>query len=248
MNGAVTHVVQFSGGIGSWATAQRVVAEHGPQDVVLLFADVRVEDPDLYRFVHQAADQIGVPLTTVADGRTPFAVFRDQRFLGNSRVAPCSEYLKQRPCRRWLETHCDQDRTVLYVGIDASEERRTPAIIRGWAPWTVRFPLCEPPLLTKDDMLDQALAAGVQPPRLYALGFSHNNCGGLCVRGGHRHWAHVLEEFPERYAQAELQEQELRAELGDVAILRDRTGGRSRPLTLTEFRERQQGSSNRRAA
>ncbi|BCL30568.1 hypothetical protein ACFFS2_22220 [Streptomyces aurantiacus] len=57
------------------------------------------------------------------------------------------------------------------------------------------------------------------------LGFGPNNCGSLCVRGGHRHWARVLEVFPERYAEAERQEQELRAELGDVAILRDRTGG-----------------------
>jgi hypothetical protein len=58
----------------------------------------------------------------------------------------------------------------------------------------------------------------------------------------------VLEVFPERYAEAERQEVELRAELGDVAILRDRSGGRSRPLTLREFREGQQKSPNRPAA
>ncbi|MEV0220691.1 hypothetical protein [Streptomyces sp. NPDC050704] len=100
--------------------------------------------------------------------------------------------------------------------------------------------MCNPPHLTKDEMLDQARAAGLEPPRLYELGFGHNNCGSLCVRGGHRHWARVLEVFPQRYAEAERQEQELRAELGDVAFLRDRSGGRSRPLTLTEFRERQE--------
>jgi hypothetical protein len=31
---------------------------------------------------------LGVPVTVVADGRTPFEVFADQRFLGNSRLAP----------------------------------------------------------------------------------------------------------------------------------------------------------------
>ncbi|MEV1083462.1 hypothetical protein AB0I98_35480 [Streptomyces sp. NPDC050211] len=234
------HVVQYSGGIGSWATAQRVAAEYGPHDLVLLFADTLVEDPDLYRFVSEAAGQLGVPVTRVADGRTPFEVFWHQRFLGNSRYAPCSEFLKQRPCRSWLETHADPADTVLYVGIDWSEQRRTAAIERGWAPWTVTFPMCDPPYLTKDEMLDQARAAGVEPPVLYELGFGHNNCGSLCVRGGHQHWARVLEIFPERYAEAERQEQELRAELGDVAILRDRSGGRTRPLTLTEFRERQE--------
>ena len=60
----------------------------------------------------------------------------------------------------------------------------------------------------------------------------------MCVRGGHKHWLHLLEVFPDRYAQAETAEQKLRAELGDVAILRERCGGVSRPLTLTELRHR----------
>ncbi|SEB60227.1 hypothetical protein [Streptomyces melanosporofaciens] len=236
----IRRVVQFSGGIGSWAATQRVLAKHGTQDLVLLFADTLVEDPDLYRFVRDAESQIGVPATRVADGHTPFEVFWQKRFLGNSRLAPCSEILKQRPCRRWLEENADPAETVLYVGIDWSEQRRTPAIERGWTPWTVTFPMCDPPYLTKEEMLDQARAAGLEPPLLYALGFGHNNCGSLCVRGGHRHWTRVLEVFPDRYAEAERQERELRDELGDVAILRDRSGGGSRPLTLTEFRERQE--------
>ncbi|WP_416968229.1 hypothetical protein [Streptomyces sp. 4F14] len=242
------HVVQLSGGIGSWAAAQRVVAEHGTRDLVLLFADTLVEDEDLYRFLDDAAEQIGVTVTRVADGRTPFEVFRQRRFLGNSRLAPCSDFLKQRPCRSWLEAHADPADTVLHIGIDWFEERRVPAIVRGWAPWTVAFPMCDPPYLTKEQMLDAARTAGLRPPRLYALGFAHNNCGSLCVRGGQKHWAHVLDVFPERYAQSEREERELRTELGDVAILRDRTGGHSRPLTLTDFRERQesQEGQNRR--
>lgn len=76
-----THVVQYSGGIGSWAATQRVIAEHGAEDLVLLFADTRAEDDDLYRFLRDSAAQIGVPVTVVADGRTPFQLFRDQRFL-----------------------------------------------------------------------------------------------------------------------------------------------------------------------
>lgn len=136
-------------------------------------ADTRVEDPDLWRFVHDSSVHIGVPPTVVADGRTPFEVFHDQRFLGNSRLAPCSAILKQRPSRAWLQEHTDPADTVLYVGIDWSEVRRTPAIERGWAPWTVRFPMCDPPYLSKQEMLDAARAAGIEPPRLYELGFSH---------------------------------------------------------------------------
>ena len=44
-------------------------------------ADTRVEDPDLWRFVRDSTVHMGVPPTVVADGRTPFEVFTDQRFL-----------------------------------------------------------------------------------------------------------------------------------------------------------------------
>jgi hypothetical protein len=232
------HVVQYSGGIGSWATAQRVAADHGTHDLVLLFADTGVEDPDLYRFLTDSSAQLGVPVTVVADGRTPFEVFQDQRFLGNSRLAPCSHHLKQRPCRRWLDTNTDPADTVLYVGIDWSEAHRTPAIEAGWAPWPVQFPMCSPPHLTKDDMQNQARALGIRPPRLYELGFKHNNCGGACVRAGQRQWLRLLKTFPDRFEQAEQQEQQLRAYLGDVAILRERVHGKSQPLPLAELRRR----------
>jgi 3'-phosphoadenosine 5'-phosphosulfate sulfotransferase (PAPS reductase)/FAD synthetase len=59
----VRHVVMFSGGLLSWAAAKRVVAGNGTGDVVLLFTDTRAEDGDLYRFLAEAAANVGVPLT-----------------------------------------------------------------------------------------------------------------------------------------------------------------------------------------
>lgn len=103
------HVVMFSGGIGSWATASRVADDHGTDSLTLLFADTLVEDADTYRFLHEAAEQVGGELVIVKDGRTPFEVFHDDHFLGNSRLANCSKYLKQKPCREWLEANVDPD-------------------------------------------------------------------------------------------------------------------------------------------
>jgi hypothetical protein len=168
------HVVQFSGGIGSWAAAMRVAAEHGTDNLVLLAADTKVEDPDLWRFVDDAGTLLGVTPVVVADGRTPWQVFANHRFLGNSLIAPCSVHLKQKPCRAWLTANADPATTVLYVGIDWSESQRVPAIEKGWAPWEVRFPMCDPPNLSKEHMLDWARAEGLRPPRLYEQGFKHN--------------------------------------------------------------------------
>jgi hypothetical protein len=168
----------MSGGIGSFAAATRVAERYGTDDMVLLFADTLVEDEDLHRFLSDAVDYLGVPLVRVCDGRTPWQVFADVRWIGNSRLAPCSKWLKQIPCRRWLQENTDPADTVLYVGLDWAERRREPGVVHGWAPWRVEFPMTERPYLTKEQMLEDCRARGLRPPRLYELGYSHNNCGG----------------------------------------------------------------------
>ncbi|MEU1413250.1 hypothetical protein [Streptomyces sp. NPDC005731] len=240
-HGDVMHVVMWSGGITSWATARHVIAQHGTASTVLLFADTNAEDEDLYAWNQAAAEQLGTRVVRVADEqeRDPWQVFEDVRWLGNTRVAQCSHVLKQEPCRAWLTAHTDPDATVVYVGIDWSEQHRLPAIVDGWAPWPVDAPLTRPPYQDKHQLLAEARAVGLPTPRLYRLGFAHNNCGGACVRGGQAQWARLLEVFPERYARAEAAEAKMRRLLGkDVSILRDRTGGQTRPLTLAALRHR----------
>ncbi len=196
------HVVMFSGGIGSWAAAKRVAAEHGTNDLTLLFTDTLIEDEDLYRFLDDAAVNIGVPITRIAEGRDPWQVFFDVRFLGNSRVDPCSRVLKREMAGRWLKDNCDPLDTEVYVGIDWTEEHRftTLAERRGVEGWTYLAPLCDPPLTMKLQMIDALKAEGIRPPRLYAMGFSHNNCGGFCVKAGQGHFALLLQHLPDRYA------------------------------------------------
>lgn len=234
------HVVMFSGGIGSWATAARVAEKHGTDNLVLLFADTLVEDEDTYRFLNEAAVQVGGELVKVADGRTPFEVFHDDHFLGNSRLANCSKYLKIKPCREWLEANCDPDDTVLYVGIDWTETHRLPAITAGWLPYQVVAPLTEPPLRDKLGMVKAARRAGLEPPAAYDSGYPHANCLSQgCVRGGQAYWQLLLRDRPEVYAKTEAEEAGIReTEWGkDAAMLRSRVGGESTPMTLKEFRE-----------
>ena len=243
------HIVMFSGGVGSWAAARRVAEAHGPANVRLLFTDTKMEDEDLYRFLDSAAANVGAELVTIEDGRDPWQVFFDSRFLGNTRADPCSRILKRDLARSWIEAHYpDPDSVTLYVGIDWTEEHRMRNVVRNWSPYTVEAPLCERPYLSKGQWLDELQAAGIEVPRLYAMGFPHNNCGGFCVKAGQAHFALLLDRMPERYHYHEEKEQEIRDYLKkDVAILRDRRGGCTRPMTLREFREniqRGQGTDN----
>ncbi|MFF9649694.1 hypothetical protein [Streptomyces sp. NPDC014622] len=243
------HVVQFSGGIGSFGAAFRVAERYGTDNLVLLIADTGIEDEDLWRFADETSRFLGVPLTKVKDGRTPWELFRDKRFLGNDRITPCTKYLKQIPCRKWMREHADPADTVAYIGIENTKKDRAriPAIVRNWEPWITQFPLCEEgePLTkeqSKAQLLNEARALGVEPPRLYGLEYAHNNCGGTCVRAGMQQWRHTLKVFPERFAYAEAQEAELREMLGDVSILRQRRKGVAYNLPLSELRREHEGA------
>jgi 3'-phosphoadenosine 5'-phosphosulfate sulfotransferase (PAPS reductase)/FAD synthetase len=59
----VHHVIQWSGGIGSWAATELVRRQHPDDPVTLLFADVQVEDNNLYRFNADASQRLEIPIT-----------------------------------------------------------------------------------------------------------------------------------------------------------------------------------------
>jgi Fe-S-cluster containining protein len=98
--------------------------------------------------------------------------------------------------------------------------------------------MCEEPYVTKDEMLEELASLGIEIPRLYKMGFSHNNCGGFCVRAGQGHFANLFKHLEERYQFHENKEQELREYLGkDVSILRRQRNGVKSRLTLRQLRE-----------
>lgn len=235
----VKHVVMYSSGIGSWAAAKRVVAKHGTKNTILLFADTLIEDEDNYRFLEESAKQLGCQLIRVADGRDPWQVFQDKRWLGNSRVAQCSHLLKQQPCLKWLQENDPEHEAIVYVGIDWMESHRLPAIQKHWQPWQVEAPLTEAPYLDKVQLLEWARGEALKPPRMYDYYFAHANCGGFCVRAGKAHFANLLRYFPDRYLHHEEKEQEFQTFLGkEVTILREQVDTVRQPLSLREFRQR----------
>lgn len=139
------HIVSFSGGLGSWMAAKRVAAKYGTDNLYLVFTDTRMEDPDLYRFLDEAAANVGGQLIKLADGRTPWQVFKDKRFMGNTRTAHCSQELKSKVFEAWLEEQAFDD-FIVYLGIDWTEEHRLIAH-RKHVGHTVEAPLCDKPFM-----------------------------------------------------------------------------------------------------
>lgn len=231
-------VIQYSGGISSWYTALRTIQRYGADGVVLLFADVKAEDPDTYRFIDETAASLGAPLVTVCDGRTPRDVMRDERMIGNSMIDPCSRILKRQLLDRWHRENCSPDETVLYFGIGPDDSRRIPRIRERMLPWITDFPLLWEPVVWKREQFAELLRQGIAAPALYDYGFPHGNCGGACIKAGQAQWALLWRVNRCLYLEWEEWEEEMRKEVGNHSILRDRSGGTSRPLTLLEFRQR----------
>lgn len=233
------HIVFFSGGIGSYFTAKRVINRFGNQNVELLFTDTLIEDEDLYRFINEASTKLDVKLIRIADGRTPWEVAKDVKFIPNSRIAQCSHLLKQKTAERYIKENYTPDECILYLGIDWTEQHRRAAPTTNWSPYTVIFPLCEEPYLDKNEMLRILKEEDkIEIPRLYKLGFYHNNCGGFCFRAGIGHFKNLLEQMPERYLEHEKKEKEMREFLGrdDVSILRRTRDGKKINITLEDLR------------
>ncbi len=65
-------VMNFSGGLCSFWAAHRVIQRHGRENVTLLFADTLIEDDELYQFNEQASALLGVPITRICQGETPW--------------------------------------------------------------------------------------------------------------------------------------------------------------------------------
>lgn len=235
-----TRLVQFSTGLASAEVGRRSVERFGVDQVVLLTADTLVEDEDNWRFAREARALLGNPRWVIlTDGRTPMQVGRDERVVPNNRMAVCSKLLKRELLYAWITGTYTADEVVVQLGFDWTEQARHDAAAPLWQPYVAESPLMQPPYVHKPMLMRQWAGRGVAPPRLYDYGFGHANCGGACVRGGQAQWRLLLAVNRERYLLWENEEEATRAMLGkDVAILKDRTGGDPRPLSLREFRLR----------
>lgn len=232
----MTHVVMFSSGIGSWAAAKIVADRYGVENTKLLFMDTQIEDDDNYRFLKEAADNVGAELVWLKEGRDVFQVFKDVKYMGNSRIDPCSRILKRETADKWIEENFTPETVIVYTGIDWTEQHRHERMAKRKLPWIYKAPLVDE-AITKAGMLSWAKSEGLEPPRMYDMGFQHANCGGFCIKSGQAQFKKLWENFPERYLEYEKKEQEVYDHIGSAhPFIRKTENGQMRYLSMREFR------------
>jgi 3'-phosphoadenosine 5'-phosphosulfate sulfotransferase (PAPS reductase)/FAD synthetase len=234
------YVVSLSGGLSSAVAADRTIARYGRENVDLWFANTNWEDEDLHRFLDDLERRWGGAIVVHANaGKNPLTVAEDERIIPNQKLAVCSRVLKQIPFRNYLRS-IPRPVTVV-IGLDWTELHRHDGPRRAWEAEgaIVTFPLMDPPLT--GDYAAIVHAWGIAIPRMYELGFPHNNCGGRCVRQGQKEWLRLRDTFPERFAEVrdwEARQQKIGDARANYALLRDRTGGTLKPLSLAELERR----------
>lgn len=231
------HVVSYSGGLNSFMVGKIVVDQFGPDDTFLVFTDTKTEDEDLYRFINQTVAHLGAEYISLADGRNVWQVFNDVKYMGNSRCDPCSKHLKKELFKNWLVGNFGPNECTLYVGMGWDECHRLVPMQERYSPYLVKAPLTEYPYFSKTDIIQYLDSINIEIPKLHKKGFSHNNCGGFCVKAGLAQFKKLYEEMPERYRYHESEQEKLFCKIGQHGFLRKTTGGIVRYLSLKQFRQ-----------
>ena len=228
------HIISFSGGMGSFAEAKSCCDEYGIDNVKLLFADTKIEDVDLYRFIGECVEFLGCELEVIADGRTPFQVFKDVKFMGNTRVDPCSLHLKRNLINNKIITEYLPEEVNVHLGLDYSECHRLTGVQDRMVPYIYRSTLIENGRIVHKSYSE---TFGIKRPRLYDWGLGHNNCGGFCPKAGLGHYKALFKANRERYVDFELAELEVNNEIGEkYPFLRKSVNGVKNYITLQEYR------------
>lgn len=234
-------VVSIGGGLSSTIFLPEMMLErYGKANVHLVMAKLPNEDPDVWRLCDAVEKAYGVSITYIGLNLTPWDVFFQTRYLGNSRVDPCSRVLKREVLREYLVQHFSPEETTLSVGITWDEAHRMKDIRTRWGEigYRVEAPLIDDFFLNRQEQMAECQRRFGFVPRLYRWNFSHNNCGGACVKAGKRDWARLLWYLPEVYHWWESNEIAFGEHIGAYTILRDERTDGTHPLTLCAFRER----------
>lgn len=237
------YVCNDSGGLCSFWAVYHTVQKYGPENVVRLFADTLIESPGLYDFMDRSTAILGVPVTRITTGETPWELFEREGMIGKNRFPICSVRLKREPLDRWHRENCMEMDTTLILGFDWNEPHRLKSLREELPGWNIEAPMVDDFPWDKCRMQREAEALGLKVSDSYDLGLPHDNCGGGCVRAGISHWVHLHKVRPLIFAQWEAWEQKAKGVLiargiAPLSMLKDRRGGVTRDLYLTDLRIR----------
>lgn len=201
-------VCWFSCGAAS-ATATHLVVRQlrlmGEPPPVIVYCNVKEEHPDNMRFLKDCEAWFGQEVLILENekyGGSIYEVFKKTRYLKGVKGARCTGALKK-DVRKAFERPTD----LQVFGYTSDEQHRIDRfkdenyMVQTWDVLIEHD-------VSKQDCLDTVMAAGIELPAMYKLGYRNANCIG-CVKGEAGYWNKIRVDFPEVFERMADMEEEL---------------------------------------
>ncbi len=191
-------VCWFSCGAASAvATKLALVANEKTEKLPVVVARciVQEEHHDNDRFAKDCQDWFGVPILNLMNEKydgSIYEVFRQKSYISGISGAPCTLHLKkevrqkfENPTDRHVFGYCVEEQSRYDRFIDANNiDCVAPLLEHG---------------LFHHDCLALIKSAGIELPKMYQLGYKHNNCVGCCKSSASGYWNKIRKDFPDAF-------------------------------------------------
>ena len=195
----------FSAGAASAVATKLINAD------VIAYCDTGSEDKDNRRFYEDCERWFGRPITRLKNERyrDTWDLWEKRAYLSGVKGAPCTKALKVEPRLAFQQPG---DTHVFGYTADGSDIKRAMQLRETYPDLHVRYPLIGRGL-TKAACLELLRKAGIQPPRVYTMGFPNANCIPCVKATSPNYWALVRKEFPQKFERMVLLSRKLNVKL-----------------------------------
>ena len=207
-------VVWFSCGAAS-AVAGKLAIKKYKDNVDIVYCDTGGEHESNKLFLKECESWYGKKIKIIKNKKYKdhFDVVKKKNFITNQYgFAYCTHELKMK--MRENAGYCE---SINIFGYTYEEIKRAEKLIAHNIDMECEFPLIYNSV-TKDECLGIIWQEGIKMPKMYKLGYSHNNCVG-CVKGGNGYWNRIRIDFPDVFKKMSKIERDI-----GVTVLKYRSG------------------------
>ena len=185
-------VVWFSCGAASAVAAKYAVKKYKNCEIV--YCDTGGEHPSNKQFLKDVEKWIGKDITILKNHKYEdhFDVFEKTKYLYGNLGSRCTVELKKK-----LRLDYQRADDIHILGYTYDEKGRADKFENRNPELSVDWILVENQI-TKENCLGIIWQSEIKMPKMYDLGYNHNNCIG-CVKGGMGYWNKIRKDFPDHF-------------------------------------------------
>jgi len=185
----------FSCGAAS-AVASYLTLKENP-DALIVYCETGGEHEDNTRFLSECEKWFNKSIIRIksSEYKDVWDVWEKTKWLSGVNGARCTTELKVKPR---LEFQKPTDIHVFGYTADSSDVDQATRLRDNYPELTIKTPLIDNDL-TKESVLSIVMAAGIELPVPYKLGFHNNNCKTCVKATSPSYWSLVRKSYPEEF-------------------------------------------------